>query len=99
MGERITASKTNLMAIRKSIKKEPCFVENYCRAAPGFRKVDDGEWSTGKVCFSWSLRPEVVERVLNNGYRQKGVDRSPLKKKSVYERTLENLGVTDDGSV
>jgi hypothetical protein len=57
--------------VKKNLKKDPHWVETYCKAAPLFKDVDDSSWSSGRVGFSWSIRFEIPESVLSGGRRMK----------------------------
>lgn len=68
----ITATPANLKAIGKLLKSDPEWGDKYLEAAPLFPKIDDSEWSCGRVSWPWSLRATTVDRVISGGYKLRG---------------------------
>ena len=64
-------SAAHVDTIRKNIRKDAGWLEDYLKAAPMFKNVDDSGWSTGKVSFPWSLRFGTPSKVLADGYPTK----------------------------
>jgi len=87
----VRASKGNITLIRKAMTRTPDFVERYEEAVPYFQDIDDSYWSTGRVCFHWSLRGDHVERCLADGYRLKSKPTNQYK--TPLEQTMKNIGL------